>query len=102
VNTNSGWYGTPLVEALVGWHFQTAKFLHDNGAHLDAHYEDEDTPLHSAAWYGDVKIVQILLGYRVDVNTQRGSGWTSLHDVTKNGSRHQRIHNIIQSSPDVT
>jgi ankyrin repeat protein len=101
VYTNGGWYGTPLVAALAGRHFQTAKFLHDNGAHLDVHYEGNDTPLHSAAYYGDVEMVQVLLGYGVDVNAQ-DRGWTPLHDAASNGSRHLRIPNIVQSSRDVT
>src|SRR5712672_2971546 len=101
VNIDSGCYGTPLVAALAGRHFQTAKFLHDNGAHLDVHYDEEDTPLHSAAWYGDVEMVQTLLGYDIDVNARRGRGWTPLHDAAENDSRYQRIHSVVQSSPDV-
>jgi ankyrin repeat protein len=62
VNTNGSRYGTPLVAALAGRHFQTAKFLHNNGAQLDVHYENNNTPLHSAAWYGDLEMVQVLLG----------------------------------------
>jgi Ankyrin repeats (many copies) len=98
VKTNGGWYGTPLVAALAGRHFQTAKFLHDNGAHLDIHYEGGDTPLHSAAYYGDVEMVQVLLGYGVDVNAQ-DRGWTALHDAASNGSRHPENS---QYSPIVT
>jgi ankyrin len=100
VNTDGGWYGTPLVAALARRHFQTAKFLHDNGAHLDVHYENEDTPLHSAASYGDLEMVQLLLGYEVDVDarTRRDEGWTPLHDTAWNSSH---LQNVVQSSPDV-
>jgi ankyrin repeat protein len=91
VNTNGGWYGTPLAVALAGKHFQTAKFLHDNGAHLDVH-SDTDTLLYSAAWYGDLEMVQVLLSYEVDVNARGDHGWTALHDAASSGS---------QLSPDV-
>jgi ankyrin repeat protein len=101
VKTNGGFYGTPLVAALAGRHFQTAKFLHDNGAHLDVQYANRDTPLLSAAYYGDLEMVQVLLGCEVDVNARRGHGWTPLHEAAWNGSRSRRIHNIVQSSPDV-
>jgi ankyrin repeat protein len=98
VNTDGGWYGTPLVAALAGRHFQTAKFLHDNGAHLDIHYKNEDTPLHSAAYYGDLEMVQVLLGYEVDVNARTDEGWTPLHDAALNSSH---LQNVVKSSPDV-
>jgi ankyrin repeat protein len=85
VRTDGGWYGTPLVAALAGRHFETAKFLHDNGAHLDVDYEDEDTPLLSAAYHGDVEMVQVLLGYEVNVNAQYAQdGWTALHNAASN------------------
>jgi len=101
VNTSGGSYGTPLVAALVGRNFQTAKFLDDNGACLDVLYKAEDTllsALHSAAWYGDVEMIQVLLGYEVEVNARRDYGWTPLHDAASYGSR---LPNIVQSSPDV-
>jgi ankyrin repeat protein len=100
VNTYGGWYGTPLVAALAGRHFQTAKFLHENGAHLDVHYRNY-TPLHSAACYGDVEMVQVLLGYGVDVNVRSPPDWTPLHQAAARGSPFLEIHNIVQSTLDV-
>jgi len=98
VSTNGGWYGTPLVAALAGRHFRVAKFLHDNGAHLDVHYEADYTPLHCAALYGDLEMVQVLLGYEVDVSARMYDGPTPLHCAVSDGPR---LPNIVQSSPDV-
>ena len=101
VKTNGGSYGTPLVAALAGRYFQTAKFLYDNGAHLDARYAVGQTPLILAALWGDLEMVQVLLGYEVDVNARRDDGYTPLHGAVSNGSRHQRNHHRVQSSPDI-
>jgi ankyrin repeat protein len=101
VKTNGGRYGTPLVAALAGRYFQTAKFLHDNGAHLDVRYKYGQTPLYSAACCGDLEMVQVLLGYEVDVNAPTDIGLTSLHGAASDHSLFRKIHNIVQSSPDV-
>jgi ankyrin repeat protein len=100
VNTRGGFYVTPLAAALAGRHFQTAKFLHHhNGAHLDVRCNGGLTLLHSAAWYGDLKMVQVLLDYGVDVNARSDGGFAPLHDASIN-SYPLRIHNMDQSLPD--
>ncbi len=101
LNINGGYYVTPLIAALAGRHFQTARFLHHNGAHLDVHSDYGYTPLLSAAWYGDLEMVQELLAYEADVNAKNEDGWTPLLNAAWDGSRHAKIHNIVQSSPDV-
>ena len=101
VNTRGGRHVTPVVAALAGRHFQTAKFLHDNGAHLDVCSKDGETVLHSPAYYGDVEMIEVLLGYKVDVNARRKDGFTPLHDAAMNGIRFTRIHDVVQSSLEV-
>ena len=76
VNATGGHYVTPLIAALAGRHFQTAKLLRDKGAHPNV--ERNNTPLHSAAFYGDVEMVQVLLKYEADVNAQAFAGRTPL------------------------
>ena len=77
VNATGGYYVTPLIAALAGRHFQTAKLLRDKGAHPNV--ERNNTPLHSAAFYGDVEMVQVLLKYEADVNAQDFAGLTPLY-----------------------
>jgi hypothetical protein len=79
VNASGGYYVAPLIAALNGGHFQTAKFLRDNGAHPNARGIARRTPLHGAAWRGDFEMVQILLDYEADVNARSASGETPLH-----------------------
>ena len=99
VNTSGGFYVTPLVAALARRHFQIANILHHNGADLNVRGKEGDTLLHSPAWYGDVEMVQVLLNYKVDVNTRRDGGWASLYDASY-GACSTTIHNVVQSLPD--
>ncbi|KAN0105141.1 Ankyrin repeat-containing domain protein [Russula decolorans] len=70
VNAIDGYYRTPAVAALAGRHFQLAQILHRNGSSVEPRGNCGITPLHSAANYGDLKMVQVLLEYGVDVNAQ--------------------------------
>jgi Ankyrin repeats (many copies)/Ankyrin repeats (3 copies) len=79
VNATGGWYVVPLIAALKAGHYQTAKFLCDNGAHPNVKGHDGRTPLHAAAWSADFKIVQVLLDYKADVNARSAEVETPLH-----------------------
>ena len=101
VNTRGDYYMTPLVAALAGRHFQTAKLLHHNGAHVDVRSRYEETSLHCAAWYGDLEMVQVLLDCKADVNVLGLGNWTPIH-YTSNGFRPRLLpQNMRQSFPDV-
>jgi ankyrin repeat protein len=87
VNAISGYYMTPGVVALAGRHFQLAQILHRNGSSVAPRGYSYNTPLHAAAYYGDLEMVQILLEYGVDVNTQNDAGCTPLDFASRNGHR---------------
>jgi hypothetical protein len=78
VDNLGGYYVTPAVAALAGRYFQLAQLLHMHGSSVDPRGVSGKTPLHSAAFYGDLEMVQILLDYGVDVNAQTGSDSTPL------------------------
>ena len=101
VNTRGGYYVTPLVAALAGRHFQTAKLLHYNGAHVNVAGRSGRAPLHSAAWYGDLEMVQVLLDYKANVNVQDPVNWTPIHYVSRGFRTQPAPHNIRQLFPDV-
>jgi ankyrin repeat protein len=84
MNTRGGHYVTPLFAALSRRHFQTAEFLRHNGADVNVHGNDLDakTPLLSAAWYGDLEVVRVLLDYKVDVNLRGIKNFTAIHYVS--------------------
>ena len=86
VNATGGYYVTPLVAALAGGYFQTAKFLGDNDAHPNVKGYKGITPLHSAAYQREFEMVQVLLKYMADVNARDGYGETPLHFVSEDHS----------------
>ena len=73
VNICGGYNVTPQLAALAGEHFQTANFFHDNGVDPNIRGFSSKTPLHSAAYYGHLQMVQELLEHKADVNAQRDS-----------------------------
>ena len=77
--------------------FQTAEF-HHSGADMDVRGRKWRTPLHSAAWYGDLEMVRVLLNYKADVNARSDLGWTPIHYVSLGFSV---IPDMCQSFPDV-
>ena len=100
VDSIGGCYVTPLVAALAGRHFQIAKLLHHDGADINARGDEKRTPLFSAARYGDLEMVQVLLDYKADVNARSVYDWAPIHDVSAGTAA--ILHNIPQSRPDVT
>jgi ankyrin repeat protein len=78
VNNLGGYYVTPAVAALAERYFQLAQLLHRNGSSVDPRGIYGKTPLHSAAFYGDLEMVQILQDYGADVKAQTGSDSTPL------------------------
>ena len=101
VNASGGYYVTPMVAALAGRHFQIANHLHHNGAHMNVRGSDGRSPLHSAASYGDLEMVQVLLDYKIDVSAQDDDNWTPIHDVSSRDHFQDQVPNISISRPDV-
>ena len=101
VNANGGYYVMPLVAALAGKHFQTAELLRLSGADPIVHCFFGNTPLHSAAYYGDVEVVQELLDLDADVNARDKRGGTPLFDACSGHSDYDKVPNYPQSLANV-
>ena len=103
VNAIGGRYVTPLVAALARRHFQMAKFLHHKGAHVDIHGNGGDTALCSAAWYGDLEMVQVLLDLEADVNDPGMNNWPPIFNASRGPDpwRIPQSFNNPQLLPDV-
>ncbi|KAF8494847.1 hypothetical protein F5888DRAFT_606179 [Russula emetica] len=86
VNATGGYFVAPLIAALNAGHYQTAKFLRDNGAHPNVIGFGGRSPLHAAAWEGDFEMVQVLLEYKADVNARSAFGETPLHFLSQSWS----------------
>jgi hypothetical protein len=83
VNTRGGYHVTPLVAALSREHFQTAEFLHRNGADPNVRGHGKRTPLHAAAYYGNVQVMDNLIKYNADLSAEDDQGSTPLHMASK-------------------
>jgi hypothetical protein len=90
VTATGGWYVSPLIAALMAGHYQTAKFLRNNGAHPNVTGWGGRTPLLAAAWLGDLEMVQVLLEYKADVNARTNNGESPLHFTYPYYSAHRK------------
>jgi ankyrin repeat protein len=82
VDASGGYCLTPFVAALSRRHFQVARLLHRNGSSVDTRGHDRISTLHSAAFCGDLEMIQVLLGdYKADINTRCDFGITPLCDA---------------------
>jgi hypothetical protein len=70
VNVQGGFYFQLFVAALAGRHFKTAELLHRHGADPNVQGQCMRTPLHSAAYYGDLEMAQKLIKYSADIDVQ--------------------------------
>ena len=100
VNIRGGYFITPLIAAWGRRHFRTAEVRHRNGADGAVRGRDGNTALNSAAWYGDLEMVRVLLSYKADVNARDDDGWAPIHSVSQ-GYQISVIPNFRQSLPDV-
>jgi hypothetical protein len=78
VNANGGRYKRPLIAALAGEHFETADLLRHNGADPHVKGYRKTIPLHSAAYYENLEVVQKLIEYGADIDARGEDGWTPL------------------------
>ena len=91
LNAVGGKCGTPLVAALAGRHFQTARYLLHNGADVDVRDNIKETPLFRAVWYGDLEMVQVLLDYKADVDARNPGSFAPIHQLSL-GSQSLGVH----------
>jgi hypothetical protein len=96
VNANGGSYATPLVAALAGKHYKTAKLLRHSGADPNVQRSSKNTPLHSAAYYTDVEMVQELLDLEADTNVRNSQGMTPLSYMSLDWSDREKVPNYHQ------
>ena len=82
VGAIGGYYMTPAVAALSRKHFQIAQLLYHNGSSMDPRGRNGNSPLHSAVYYGDLEMAQVLLRNRLDINAQNDLGFTPLHFIS--------------------
>jgi ankyrin repeat protein len=85
VNSNGGYYVSPLVAALKGKHFRIADLLRLGGANPDVLGFLLKTPLHAAAGGGDLEVLHRLIEYNADLNAADVEGYTPLYQASVSG-----------------
>jgi ankyrin len=104
VNASGGFYKTPAVAALAGKHFELARQLRRRGSSVDPRGWDLLSPLHSAAEFGDLEVVQILVELKADINAPSQAGQTPLHVASyvdeANGAKVVRF--LLEHGADAT
>jgi hypothetical protein len=88
VNARGGFCVTPLFAALSREHFQTAEFLRHHGADPNVRGYIEKTLLHSVAFYGNLRMVQVLLEYDADITAEDEKGRIPLSDASERSTPH--------------
>jgi len=95
VTAIDGYYRTPAVAALAGRHFQVAQVLHRNKSSVEPRGAFENTPLHSAAFYGDLEMVQVLLEFGADVNSKNEYRITPLYFTLRGHRNDARVARLL-------
>ena len=84
VNAKQGRRGaTPLRNAILQDHPDSARFLIERGADVTMSGPDGNTPLHLAAFFGDESLVKLLLKKGANTKTKNPKGETALDIVSK-------------------
>ena len=104
MNASGSFYKTPAVAALAGKHFELARHLRCRGSSIDPQGWDLLSLLHSAAEFGDLEVVQILVELKADINALSEAGQTPLHVVSyvdeTNGAKVIRF--LLEHGADAT
>jgi ankyrin repeat protein len=86
---------TPAVAALAGRYFELAQVLHRNGSSVEAPGGSGNTPLHSAAFRGDLEMVEVLLEYGVAIDAQNSYCCTPLSGAAIGYHNNPRVARLL-------
>jgi len=97
---------TTLYIAVKDGNLSEVRKLLKNGANPNIRCAHNLTPLHHAAYWGEVRILELLIKNGANVNTDNGGGrgWTPLHSAAISGGlkkRREVIEILIKNKADL-
>ncbi len=87
---------TPLGWAAVKDHPNAAKYLLEVGADPNARYRDQNTPLHTASFFGRAEIAEYLLDAGADISLRNGTDELITDSMAHNQQVTEYIANMLQ------
>lgn len=97
LNSPDPMYGvTPLGWAAIMDQPASAKYLLDIGADPNARYRDQNTPMHTACFFGRAELAGYLLDAGADVTIQSGVGERPADSMSHNQQITESIANMLQ------
>jgi len=97
LNAQDPMYGvTPLGWTAVKDQPSAAKYLLDVGADPNARYKDQNTPLHTACFFGRAELAEYLLDAGADVTILSGVGERPADSMVHNQQITESIANMLQ------
>lgn len=99
-HSEDGW--TPLHLAAHYGHLETARFLLEHGADVQAISQNAlaNQPLHAAVAGNHAEMVALLVRTGADVNQRQHGGWTPLHGAANNGNL-RIVKLLIENGADI-
>jgi ankyrin repeat protein len=86
VNLKDDVYGaTPLHEAAWKGQIEIARLLVENGAEVNARYNNGSSPLQRSVRNGHIDILHLLIENGADLEAKDTTGWRALHKAASNG-----------------
>ncbi len=91
---------TPLHLAIFHGHIETARYLIEKGANINARNAEKVTPLWYAASHGNVEAVRLLIENNADLNTQADYKTTPLSLAVVDGNN-EIVQLLVKKGADV-
>ena len=95
-----------LYAAVKEGNLSRVKYILNNGVNPNIRGENNLTPAHHAAYWGEVKILEQLIKHDADINADNGNdrGWTPLHSAAISGGLKKRkevIELLLKNNADI-
>ena len=96
--TSQGW--TPLIVAVIRLHYDVVRYLLEQGANREKTDPYHWTPLHFAAYYGNVEMTKLLMVHGADLHARTNNGTLPIDMPDYRGASRSNYEEIKQAIRD--